>query len=96
MQFVDAADISAVRSDMEEWVRVVRHPDSNVVFVNEYNPDWEDIHPLDALGRSLTLLSQADIAYFAPGWNGSRGCEIEAACCDMYGIPWSVAPDGDW
>lgn len=43
-------------------------------------------HALEYLGESLKLLSKADTAYFAPGWRDARGCKIEHACADAYGI----------
>ena len=39
------------------------------------------------LGKSLELLADADVAYFAPGWEGARGCKIENTCAIEYGIP---------
>lgn len=39
------------------------------------------------LGRSLQLLSEADIAIFAEGWELARGCWLEHECCIRYGIP---------
>lgn len=42
--------------------------------------------PLWFLGKSLELLSTADIAVFALGWNEARGCIIEHECCIQYGI----------
>ena len=38
------------------------------------------------LGKSLELLSTADVAYFAKGWENARGCRIENACAVEYGI----------
>ena len=46
-----------------------------------------DAKPLWFLGKSLELLSSADVAYFAPGWNDFRGCKIEHTCATEYGIP---------
>lgn len=43
--------------------------------------------PLWFLGKSLELLSGADIAYFAKGWQKARGCKIEHECAVEYGIP---------
>lgn len=43
-------------------------------------------HALEYLGESLKLMAKADIAYFAPGWRDARGCKIEHACADAYGI----------
>lgn len=45
-----------------------------------------DAKPLWFLGKSLELLSTADIAYFAKGWKEARGCKIEHECAVQYGI----------
>lgn len=45
-----------------------------------------DAKPLWFLGKSLELLSTADIAYFANGWENYRGCKIENQCAIAYGI----------
>lgn len=42
--------------------------------------------PLWFLGKSLELLADADVAYFAPGWKDARGCKIEHACAVEYNI----------
>lgn len=45
-----------------------------------------DAKPLWCLGESLKLLSTADVAYFAEGWDEARGCKIEYECAKEYGI----------
>lgn len=45
-----------------------------------------DARPLWFLGKSLELLSTADVAYFAPGWENARGCKIEHLCAVEYGL----------
>ena len=45
-----------------------------------------DAKPLWFLGKSLELLSTADVAYFAKGWENYRGCRIENQCALEYGI----------
>ena len=45
-----------------------------------------DAKPLWFLGKSLELLADADIAYFAKGWEDARGCVIEHECAVRYGI----------
>lgn len=42
--------------------------------------------PLWFLGKSLELLSTADVAFFAKGWEDARGCKIENQCANAYGI----------
>ena len=45
-----------------------------------------DAKPLWFLSKSLELLSNADVAYFAKDWDKYRGCEIEHECAVAYGI----------
>ena len=45
-----------------------------------------DAKPLWFLGKSLELLSDADIAYFAKGWRDARGCRLEHDAAKAYGI----------
>lgn len=45
-----------------------------------------DARPLWFLGKSLELLSTADVVYFAKGWENARGCRIENQCAIDYGI----------
>ena len=45
-----------------------------------------DAKPLWFLGKSLELLSTADVAYFAAGWKDARGCRIEHECAKEYVI----------
>lgn len=45
-----------------------------------------DAKPLWFLGKSLELLSTADVVFFAKGWEDARGCRIENTCAIEYGI----------
>ena len=42
--------------------------------------------PLWFLGKSFEMLSKADCAYFAEGWEEYRGCRLEHQACIEYGI----------
>lgn len=42
--------------------------------------------PLWFLGKSIELLSQADVVYFVKGWDKARGCKIEHQCAVVYDI----------
>lgn len=42
--------------------------------------------PLWFLGKSLELMSDADVVYFVKGWKDFRGCKIENICAREYGI----------
>jgi len=39
------------------------------------------------LGKSIQLLSSADITFFMDGWQNARGCKIERLVSHEYGIP---------
>lgn len=54
-------------------------------FFEDYDPESGCI-PLKYLAKSLELLADADVAYFAPGWESARGCKIERTCAEVYGI----------
>ena len=47
--------------------------------INKHVPVWY-------LGKSIQLLSKADIAYFGGDWRNARGCKIEHEVADKYGI----------
>ena len=45
-----------------------------------------DAKPLWFLGKAFELLSTADLAFFAKGWDKYRGCRMEYQACKEYGI----------
>lgn len=45
-----------------------------------------DAKPAWFLGKSIELLSTADVAFFVSGWQGARGCRIEHTVAMEYGI----------
>lgn len=42
-------------------------------------------NPLWFLGRSIQILSTADVIVFSKGWEEARGCRIEHECASCYG-----------
>lgn len=42
-------------------------------------------HPLVYLGKSIEMMANADVVYFAKGWENARGCLIEHECAKKYG-----------
>ena len=79
-------EILTERNRMIEAV-VRMHPDTEIEIIDSFFQGAPvDAKPLWFLGKSLELLSTADIAVFAPGWDQFRGCKIEHTCCIEYGI----------
>lgn len=59
----------------------------SVEVIDSYLPDNPvDTKPLWCLGKSLQLMSEADVVYFAPGWREARGCQIEHLAAVEYGL----------
>lgn len=42
--------------------------------------------PVAYLGKSISLLAEADVVYFGEGWQDARGCKIEHEVAVQYGI----------
>lgn len=42
--------------------------------------------PLWYLGKSLEFMSKCDVVIFMEGWEKARGCQLEHAACEAYGI----------
>lgn len=55
---------------------VINQLGEEVYIINTYLPDlFKDASPLWYLGRSLELMSSADIVYFAKGWKNIEAVE---------------------
>ena len=77
---------------LEERERIIIHckemyGDDLEVIKSYFEQEPESKNPaLYNLGKSLILLADADVAYFAKGWENARGCKIENICAIEYGI----------
>lgn len=45
------------------------------------------------LAHSITLMTDADLVVFAPGWEKAKGCNIELQICKDYDIPYQFLLD---
>lgn len=78
-------EILAVRKKAIEFAERLLNEQVEVIDSFIQNAPAE-ARPLWYLGKSLELLSTADVAYFAKGWEEARGCRIENTCAIEYGI----------
>lgn len=68
-------------------VAAERHLGEKVEVIDSFFREFPvEARPLWFLGKSIELLSTADVAYFAKGWEDARGCRIENTCAVEYGI----------
>lgn len=79
-------EILEERADMFQLARE-SFPDAELIdsYFDGHEPSTGNVG-LKYLAKSLELLADADVAYFAPGWDKARGCRIENECAIEYGI----------
>jgi hypothetical protein len=76
-------EIMLERHRLVEGAKKIVNDDIEVL--NSFFKDF-DGNALAFLGKSIGVLSDADIAAFGRGWQNARGCNIEHMCCLEYGI----------
>lgn len=79
IQEVKEAAIDEVRNMFGEEVNVIES------FIKEDNPDKTN-PGLWYMGKSILLMSKADVVYFAKGWREARGCVIENFIANEYNL----------
>ena len=76
-----------VREDFLEAFNGDKSYELNFLDNLQEDKDPETTHPLEYLGCDVALLAKADVVYFIPGWEKSRGCNIEYQVAKAYNIP---------
>lgn len=85
---VDKTD-AQIKEERARAVKVIteKYPDKKVEIIDSFFEGApHDAKPLWFLGKSIQLLSTADIAYFIGNWADYRGCKAEKYLADAYGI----------
>lgn len=87
MNGLTEAEIKERLSQAQQTVKNITQL-GNLEFIDSY---IEEAGPFGTsalwyLGESIKRLSEANIAYFCPGWKDARGCVIEHECASKYGI----------
>lgn len=60
---------------------------TNIEIIESYSPKNKSKEPLVALGDSIKMLANADLAVFLDDWNQYRGCIIEHHTAKIYEVP---------
>ena len=78
-----------IKNERKKAIEAVmkEYPDEDIKIINNlFSEAPRTASPLWFLAKSLELLSTADLAFFAEGWENARGCLIEHECAVVYGI----------
>lgn len=84
-----ASTITKERNDVIDWLNKLYGSKYNINVLESYFPDDYDPTKHNTsyyLGKSIVLLSEANVAVFVEGWEQARGCSIEHTVCEKYGI----------
>jgi hypothetical protein len=73
-------EILETRKKATEYISSI-YPDNEIVLIGSYKPqpttDYNSVSAVNLLGNAISLMSGANIIYFVPGWQKSKGCQIE-------------------
>ena len=76
-----------IEQERKEIIEKVRKYFGEIEVIDSFFKDApHDSKPLWFLGKSLELLSNANVIVLGKGWEHSRGCRIEHECAVQYGI----------
>ena len=80
------AERNEIKKKLEE-----KYGDNFEVIDSFFKDAPHDANPLWYLGKSLQLLSKADICVFTNQWYTARGCVMEHRACEEYHITiWEI------
>ena len=81
------ADIITEREKIKGRIR--EEFGEHVEFIDGYHQDYiptEGSIPIKHLAKRIEALADADLVYFAEGWDKARGCRIENEIAIEYGL----------
>jgi hypothetical protein len=77
-------EIRAVRNGAKILLCRLYH-DCFLEFIESFNPSaLGDDKPIEELGKCISLMQNADVVYFAKGYEESRGCSVEFEVASKY------------
>lgn len=78
-----------ITREREQAISIVkeRFPQESISVVDSYfGNDGLKMNPIEALGRSIIKMADADVVVFCNGWTDARGCKIEHQVAENYGL----------
>lgn len=90
---MNGRDIDDIQSDMEELKEIAeKNCDESFELLKTFQHDEPsgDINTEACwyLGKSISMLAEADMVLFHPEWKTARGCLMEHMICALYDIPY--------
>lgn len=77
----------AIKADIEHSSEYLKSHGFDTIANTMFEDDPGVKHPaLWYLGNALIKMSSCDAVYFMRGWEDARGCQIEHAAAEKYGL----------
>lgn len=77
----------AIKADIERSSEYLKSYGFDTIANTLFEDDPEVKHPaVWYLGNALIKMSSCDAVYFMRGWEDARGCQIEHAVAEKYGL----------
>lgn len=90
---MNGRDVDDIQSDMEELKQIAEkncHESFELLKTFQHDEPSSDINTEACwyLGKSISMLAEADMVLFHPEWKTARGCLMEHMICALYDIPY--------
>lgn len=79
-------EILEKRREIKDYIQNMTHVMDIEIIDSFFRGAPAGANPLWFLGKSLELMSTADIVFFCKGWGDARGCKIEHEAATAYGL----------
>ena len=79
-------EILEKRREIKDYIQNMTHVMDIEIIDSFFRGAPSGANPLWFLGKSLELMSTADIVFFCKGWGDARGCKIEHEAATAYGL----------
>ena len=84
---ITGRDMDEVKARIDSAAETLRRHGHTPVSPLEVNAANLDAPYAELIGNDIRALLQCDAAVFHPDWKESKGCRLERAACEVYGIP---------
>ena len=84
MAGLTAEEIRKNRAEAVERLKAEGHEVVDSILTDE--PPADSNAALHCLGQSLQIMATCDAVLFLEGWEKARGCRMERAACEAYGV----------
>lgn len=78
-----------IEAERQKAVAIIKkiYPNRDIQIIDSFFKGApHNAKPVWFLGKSIELLSTADVAYFCKGWENYRGCRFEHKVCEDYDV----------